>query len=80
LINEALADLGTIFEQYPSIDVTLDFARYNPDGVDYTGSAPDVEAAQEFRRAWAERAGSALLGNVQNAPGVGYRFDLSVRW
>jgi type II secretory pathway component PulL len=80
LLNEALTDLGAIFEQYPSMDVTLDFARYNLDGVDYTGSAPDMETAQEFRRAWAERAGAAQLGNMQNAPGVGFRFDLSVRW
>jgi hypothetical protein len=80
LINETLTDLGAIFEQYPSIDVTLDFARYNLEGVDYTGSAPDMETAQEFRRAWAERASTAQLGNLQNAPGVGYRFDLNVRW
>ncbi|MDR1979881.1 MAG: hypothetical protein LBQ42_14195 [Synergistaceae bacterium] len=80
LINEAFAELGAIFEQYPSMDVTLDSARYNLEGVDYTGSAPDMETAQEFRRAWAERAETAQLANLQNAPGVGYRFDLSVKW
>jgi hypothetical protein len=80
LINEMFTDLGAIFEQYPSIDVTLDFARYNLEGVDYTGSAPNMEAAQDFWRAWLERASTAQLGNVQNAPGVGYRFDLSVKW
>jgi hypothetical protein len=80
LINEVFVDLGSIFEQYSSMDVTLDAVRYNLDGVDYTGSAPDMETAQEFRRAWAERANAAQLGNLQNAPGVGYRFDLSVRW
>jgi hypothetical protein len=80
LINEMFTDLGAIFEQDPSIDVTLDFARYNLEGVDYTGSAPNMEAAQDFWRAWLERASTAQLGNVQNAPGVGYRFDLSVKW
>jgi hypothetical protein len=79
LINEVFADLGSIFEQNPSMDVTLDSVRYNLEGIDYTGSAPDMETAQEFRRAWTERANAGPL-NLQNAPGVGYRFDLSVKW
>ncbi|MDR1621685.1 MAG: hypothetical protein LBS00_04855, partial [Synergistaceae bacterium] len=79
LINEVFADLGSIFEQNPSMDVTLDSVRYNLEGIDYTGSAPDMETAQEFRRAWVERANAGQL-NLQNAPGVGYRFDLSVKW
>ena len=80
LINQVFADLGSIFEQNLSMDVTLDSVRYNLlEGVDYTGSAPDMETAQEFRRAWVERANAGPL-NLQNAPGVGYRFDLSVKW
>ncbi|MDR1379306.1 MAG: hypothetical protein LBJ36_09700 [Synergistaceae bacterium] len=80
LLNEVFTDLGAIFEQDPSMDVTLDFARYNLEGVDYTGSAPSMEAAQDFWRAWTARASVAQLANLQTAPGVGYRFDLSVRW
>jgi hypothetical protein len=80
LINQVFADLGAIFEQNSSMDVTLDSVRYNLlEGIDYTGSAPDMETAQEFRRAWVERANAGPL-NLQNAPGVGYRFDLSVKW
>jgi hypothetical protein len=79
LLNQVFADLGSIFEQNPSMDVTLDSVRYNLEGLDYTGSAPDMETAQEFRRAWVERANAGPL-NLQNAPGVGYRFDLSVKW
>ena len=80
LINQVFADLGSIFEQNLSMDVTLDSVRYNLlEGIDYTGSAPDMETAQEFRRAWVERANAGPL-NLQNAPGVGYRFDLSVKW
>jgi hypothetical protein len=79
LINEVFSDLGSIFEQYPSMDVTLDSVRYNLEGIDYTGSTPDMETAQEFRRAWVDRANVGPL-NLQNAPGVGYRFDLSVKW
>jgi hypothetical protein len=79
LLNEVFADLGTILEQNPSMDVTLDSVRYNLEGIDYTGSTPDMETAQEFRRAWVEQANAGPL-NLQNAPGVGYRFDLSVKW
>ncbi|MCL2009300.1 MAG: hypothetical protein FWG71_01980 [Synergistaceae bacterium] len=80
-MSEMFSNLGDIFEQNPDMNVTLDVTRYNPDGVDYTGSAPDMETAQEFRRAWSERAGSAQLGNLNTVPGgSGYRFDLYVRW
>ncbi len=80
LINEVFTDLGTILEQNPSMDVTLDSVRYNLDGVDYTGSAPDVATIQSFQKAWGEKATSAQLGNLASSPGVGFRFDLSVRW
>jgi hypothetical protein len=80
LISEVFSDLGEIFEKNPSMDVTLDSLRYNPDGVDYTGSAPDTGTIQTFRGACAENAASAQLLNLQNAPGIGFRFDLSVRW
>ena len=80
-ISDMFADLGAIFEQNLSMDVTLDVARYNSDGVDYTGSAPDMETIQEFRRAWVEKAGSVQLGNLNTIPGgTGYRFNLSVKW
>jgi hypothetical protein len=80
-ISEMFSDLGDIFEQNPGLILTLDVARYNSDGVDYTGTAPDMETVQEFRRAWAERAASAQIGNLSIIPGgSGYRFDLSVRW
>ena len=79
-IDEVFSNLGSIFEQNPSMDVTLDLVRYNQEGVDYTGSAPDMETAQDFRKAWAERAGTVLLQNMQNISGASYRFDLSVKW
>jgi hypothetical protein len=80
LISEVFSDLGEIFEKNPSMDVTLDTIRYNPDGVDYTGSAPDPVTIQNFRGACAKNAASAQVMNIRNAPGIGNRFDLSVRW
>ena len=80
-ISEMFLDLGDIFEQNPDMNITLDVVRYNTDGADFTGIAPNVEAVQEFRRALAERAGSTRIGNLNTVPGgAGYRFDLSVRW
>jgi hypothetical protein len=79
-LNEVFADLGTIFEQNPSMDVTLDLIRYNVDGVMYSGSAQDREKIQEFWSAWTERAANVPYPNINTAPGVGYRFDMNVRW
>lgn len=81
-ISDMFYDLGAIFEQNPGMEgITLDVTRYNPEGVNYTGSAPNMEMAQEFRRAWAEKAYSAQLGSLSSIPGgSGYRFELYVRW
>ena len=80
-ISEVFYDLGDIFEQNPGMNLTIDVARYNANGVDYAGTAPDMETVQEFRTAWAERANSAHISNLNSVPGgSGYRFDLSVRW
>ena len=79
-INDVFSDLGSIFTENPSMDVTLDSMRYNANGVDYTGSAPDMGTAQSLQRFWLEKAASAQLGNLQSAPGIGFRFDLNIKW
>jgi hypothetical protein len=79
-LNEVLADLGSIFEQNPSMDVTLDAIRYNVDNVMYSGNSPDREKIQDFWSAWTERADNVPYPSVNPAPGVGYRFDMTVRW
>ncbi|MBQ9566286.1 MAG: hypothetical protein IJU98_11935 [Synergistaceae bacterium] len=78
--EDALADLGEVFQETPSLDVTVDILRYNAEGLDFTGVAPDMSTVLTFRRAWEGRAALSQLDNTQSVPGVGYRFDLRVRW
>ena len=79
-LEDTLAELGTIFTENPSMDVTLDVLRYNAEGLDCTGSAPDMSTVLAFRKAWEGRAALSQLDNTQSVPGLGYRFDLRVRW
>lgn len=78
--DDALAYLGAIFTQDPSMDITVDVLRYNAEGLDCTGLAPDMSTILAFRRAWEGRASQARIDNTQSVAGVGYRFDLRVRW
>ena len=78
-LDEALSALGETFAD-ASLDVTLDVLRYNPEGLDCTGLAPDMGTVLTFRKAWEGRAASAQLSDTQNVPGAGYRFGLRVRW
>lgn len=78
-IYEVFAQLGTILDT-SSMDVTLDSLSYNLDGVDFTGSAPDTQTIQDFQRTWAENAKSAQVMGINNLPGVGFRFDLNIKW
>lgn len=78
--EDVLADLGSIFTEDPSMDITVEILRYNAEGIDCTGSAPDMSTILTFRRAWESRASLAQLDNTQSVSGVGYRFDLRVRF
>lgn len=79
-LDEVLAELGEIFASEQSMDVTIDIIRYNSDGIDCTGSAPDMTTVLNFRKAWESRANMAQVDNTQFVSGIGYRFDLRVRW
>lgn len=79
-LEDVLAELGGVFAENPSMDVTLDVLRYNAEGLDCTGSAPDMSTVLTFRKAWEGRAALSQLDNTQSVPGLGYRFDLRVRW
>lgn len=80
-LEEVLADIGEIFTDVQSMDVTLDVIRYNSEGIDCTGSAPDMTTILNFRKAWENKGVSlAQVDNTQSVSGIGYRFDLRVRW
>ena len=78
--EDALADLGEIYAEASSLDVAVDVLRYNAEGLDLTGVAPDMSTILTFRKAWEGRAALSQLDNTQGVPGVGYLFDLRVRW
>ena len=79
-LEEVLADLGEIYGAEQSLDVTIDIIRYNSEGIDCTGSAPDMTTILNFRKAWEAKANLAQVDNTQFVSGIGYRFDLRVRW
>ena len=79
-LEEVLETLGDIFSSGGSSDITIDIIRYNSEGIDCTGTAPDQSAVLNLRRAWEERGNMAQVDNTQFVSGIGYRFDLRVRW
>ena len=64
-------------EKRPGFPV-LELLRYSGDGVELTGAAADMEGVQALRT---PRQGPfpGLLGDVQQIPGGGLRFSLSIR-
>ena len=79
-LEGVLADLGEIYSAEPSSDVTIDIIRYSSEGIDCTGSAPDMTTILNFRKAWETRANIAQVDNTQFVSGIGYRFDMRIRW
>ena len=77
-LEEVLSDMGAVYSS--SEGITVDIMRYNADGIDCTGTASDMTAALNFRRAWEERANMVQVDNTQFVSGIGYRFDLRIRW
>lgn len=79
-LQNVLEALGEIFRETQSMDITLDVIRYNSEGIDCTGTAPDMTTVLNFRNAWEQRAARAQVDNTQFVSGIGYRFDVRVRW
>ena len=80
-LDEVLGNLGDIFTDDESLKtITIDIIRYNSEGLDCTGSAPDMTTILNFRKAWENIAGHVQLDNTQSVSGIGYRFDLRIRW
>ena len=79
-IDEVLSDLGEIFDGFKDSKMTIDIIRYNAEGIDCTGTAPDMTTVLNFRRSWEEKAGLVQVDNTQFVSGIGYRFDIRIRW
>ena len=57
----------------------LEVLRFSGDGVELTGAAADMEGIQALRAAADREPFRASLGDVQQIPGGGLRFSLSLR-
>ena len=79
-LDEVLEDFGEVFNENNFNNITIDTVRFNPEGFDCTGSAPDMTTILNFRKSWEARANLSQIDNTQSVPGTGYRFDLRVRW
>ncbi|MBR0316310.1 MAG: hypothetical protein IJQ99_05545 [Synergistaceae bacterium] len=79
-LQEALEDLGEIFAADKNMNITIDIVRYSNEGMDCTGVAPDMSTILNFRKLWEGKVNLVQLDNTQFVAGVGYRFDLRLRW
>lgn len=79
-VEEVLADLGEIYSGMKGDNITIDIIRYNAEGIDCSGTAPDMTTVLNFRRAWEDKANLVQVDNTQFVSGIGYRFDLRIRW
>ena len=79
-ISEVLGELGEIFGTLKEDGTSIEILRYNADGIDCTGTAKDMTAVLNFRNAWEGRAGLVQVDNTQLVAGIGYRFDIRIRW
>ena len=78
--DEVLADLGEVFSGFTESNMTIDIIRYNAEGIDCTGTAPDMTTVLNFRRSWEDKANLVQVDNTQFVSGIGYRFDIRIRW
>ena len=62
------------------MNITIDIVRYSNEGMDCTGVAPDMSTILNFRKLWEGKVNLVQLDNTQFVAGVGYRFDLRLRW
>ena len=79
-LEEILSDMGEIFASDQDMNITIDTVRYNAEGIDCTGVSPDMSTILKFRKLWETKVNLVQLDNTQFVSGIGYRFDLRLRW
>ena len=77
-LEGVLSDMGRVSAQ--NADITVDAVRYGREGIDCTGTAPDMMGVLRFRKTWEELGYEAEADNTQFVSGIGYRFDVGIRW
>jgi hypothetical protein len=79
-LEEALARIGVAWEDIADGDVVLNSIRYNGDYMDISGTASEMSTVQNFERALDKDGSESRIGDIQQIPGGGVRFNMTFRW
>ena len=78
-MSDVLSDLGFPLNE-KSIKVTIDNLSYTNESAAIDGSAEEQSLIHSFRQSLADAGAIAQLGTLQQIPGGGFRFNISIKW
>jgi hypothetical protein len=78
-LSDALSELGIPWKTN-SVKITLDTMSYTSEGANFSGSAADMGAIQSFRTSFSDMGILVIMGDLQQIPGGGFRFNIGIKW
>jgi len=78
--QEVLGNVGKAFLSMEGEDIVLDILRYSKDGADISGRSGEVALVQSFQRELSGLGLDPQIADIQQIPGGGLRFSLTIRW
>jgi len=78
--QELLGNVGKAFLSLEEQDIVLDILRYSKDGADISGRSGEVALVQSFQRELSGLGLDSQIADIQQIPGGGLRFSLTIRW
>lgn len=79
-LEEVLSRIGAAWKDVPEGKRILNSIRYNGNYVDISGSASEMSTVQSFQKALDKDGTESRIGDIQQIPGGGIRFNMTLRW
>jgi hypothetical protein len=79
-LESVLSRIGEVWSDLEKGEVLLNTLRYNTDYVDMSGTASEMISVQKLQKSLDTEKIQSRIGDIQQIPGGGIRFNMTLRW
>lgn len=79
-LESVLSRIGEVWSDLEKGEILLNTLRYNSDYVDMSGTASEMISVQKLQKSLDTEKIQSRIGDIQQIPGGGIRFNMTLRW
>ncbi len=79
-LEELMARIGVAWSEVEQSGIVLNSLRYSGDYMDMSGTASEMVSVQVLQKSLDTKEIKSRIGDIQQIPGGGIRFNMTIRW